>query len=94
MAHRPEWFPKENIGSPCSSVLRISVDVVGYIRGSYDCMPEHHALNVKALKWVVENWDYMYDCGREGDMKFDFAVLRIINIALEMEAFDKKRRGY
>jgi hypothetical protein len=94
MAHRPEWFPAANIDSPCSSILRISVDVVGYIRGSYDCMPEHHALNIKALQWVVKNWDYNYDCGRSGDSLFDNTILKLVKTALTMEEIDKDRRGY
>ena len=95
MAYRPEWFPAVNISSPCSSILRISVDVVGYIRGSYDCMAEHHALNIRALEWVVDNWDYKDGiCGKEGDDAFDLQILELVETALNMERIDKETRGY
>ena len=92
MDYRPEWFPETKTND--SWILGIAMNVVGFIRGSYDTMVEDHYLNIRALEWVVENWDYMYDCGREGDVKFDFAVLKVINTALEMEEVDKKKRGY
>ena len=50
MSYRPEWFPKE-------SVLDITLNVVTYIRGSYDTMTDNHALNVKSLRHVVDNWE-------------------------------------
>jgi hypothetical protein len=87
MAYRPEWFPKE-------SILEISMNVVGYIRGSYDTMPEDHALNVRALEWTVKNWDYDYNCGRVGDESFDNTILKLVKIALTMEEIDKEKRGY
>jgi len=93
MAYRPEWFPKESI-EQCYDILPIAQRVVGYIRGSYDCMTEHHELNIRALQWVVENWDSDYNCGREGDKEFDETILNLVKIALTMEEVDKERRDY
>jgi len=92
MAYRPEWFPKNSMSVPYD-ILPIAQWVVGFIRGSYDTIIGDHDLNVKALEWVVENWDYKYECMKcVGDEKFDEAILNLIKIALEMEEKDKKRR--
>ncbi len=95
MTHRPEWFPQ--ISTNDAGILGIAVNVVGYIRGSYDCMPDSHALDIRALKWVVENWTNDYgDCvwRKEGDREFDETILNLVKIALKMEKVDKETRGY
>lgn len=84
MAYRPEWFPKENI-------LDMARDIVMYVRGSYETLTEDHELSVKALKWVVKNWDFSYSCKIEEDKEFDDSVLKVINVALKMERNSRKR---
>lgn len=79
MAYRPEWFPNE-------SILTIALDVVTYVRGSYDNTVENHELNVRALEYVVKNWKPdTRRCHLEGEDKFDEQVLNLVNIALEIE---------
>jgi len=89
MAHKPEWFPQVNTND--AGILGITMNVVGYIRGSYDCMPERHALDIRALEWVVDHWDDSdSDCSwrKEGEKKFDETILDLVKQALEM---DKKQ---
>lgn len=92
MAYRPEWFPKCETND--AGILGIALNVVGYIRGSYDCMTDSHALDIRALEWVIENWDHKYSCGKEGDDCFDLQILELIKTALSMEKIDKEIRGY
>jgi hypothetical protein len=87
MTYRPEWFPKEDI-------LGISLDVVCFIRGSYETVISDHENNVRSLEWIVKNWDHNYDCKRKGDQEFDSAILNVVEAALRMEKEDRKRRGY
>lgn len=77
MSYRPEWFPKEG-------VLEIVLHVVTFIRGSYSTMPENHTLNVKALRYAVDNWTD-YNKGAE-NKEFDNHVRVMILMALEMES--------
>lgn len=91
MSYRPEWFPKVKIND--AGILGIVMNVVGVIRGSYDTMAENHYLNIRALEWIVENWDYDYNCGRVGDELFDNTILALVQTALTMEGVDKEKRG-
>ena len=79
MAYRPEWFPNEKI-------LTIALDVVMYVRGSFEMMVEDHELNVRALEHVVKNWQP--DTRRrplEREAEFDEQVLNLVKIALGIE---------
>ena len=82
--YRPEWFPKSNYND-CYDILPIVQRVVEYIRGSYHCMPEQHDLDVKALKWIKDNWKHSYNSDRAGDELFDRTVFKLIETALTMK---------
>ena len=92
MAYRPEWFPKCETND--AGILGIALNVVCFIRGSYETDIEDHYLNVRALEWVSDNWLPIYSCARDGEQEFDETIRKLINIALEMEKVDKKERGY
>ncbi len=86
MSYRPEWFPTE-------SVLDITLNVVMYVRGSYDAMPDDHALNIKALRYTVDNWtDYKGLPGSPENKEFDNYVKCLILLALEIEEDYQKEK--
>lgn len=69
--YRPKWFPKEN------DILTIALNVHGFMSGAFVTSLECHALNMKALKYVIANWkDNKYN-------KFEEAVKNIIKIAIQ-----------
>lgn len=90
MSYRPEWFPKK-------AVLEIVMNVVGYTRGNYSTMTEDHDQNVKALKWVLANWDEEENKTNKKyeDREFDEHIRGLIIMALEMEEeYQKEKRRF
>lgn len=76
--YRPEWFPKDN-------VLTIALNIHMYVMGSYDTMLEDHELNVRALKYTLDNWEKY----KIGSGPFDSAVKKVIQTALKENTLKK-----
>ena len=48
--YRPEWFPTED------NILTMALNVHGFMNGSYITSVECHELDMKCLRYVLENW--------------------------------------
>lgn len=70
--YRPEWWDSVACGR---GVTQIACDVMATIRGSCDRSRELQQSDIRALRWVIENW-------KEPEDAFDNAVHYLISGAI------------
>lgn len=70
--YRPEWFPKEN-------VLQLALNLQMHKRGAAELSLEEIDLTIRALRYVLENWE---DGRNNIGKSFDDCVFNLIDTTL------------
>ena len=73
--YRPPWWPRNEHDS-IREIAEMAADVHSTLRGSFDRHASEQLDDVKALKWILNNW-------LQPTSEFDAAIRALVRAAIE-----------